>query len=226
MTSQDGDAPRKGAARPRPSARERAHTWISSAILAGDFAEGEFLDEITLAREVGTSRTPVREAFHRLQAEGFVDLVPRRGAQVRVINARELEEIYQARFLIESEAILRICRKRKGAPERLEELLDGMETAGRKKDWRLSAKLDQEFHLSIVQQQGNDVVSEMYESLGPRHVRLAVRTLVEAPERLPTIQAEHRELANALQSHDGSYGVQVLRKHLRIVPEVVEAFPQ
>jgi len=207
-----------------PSARDRAYSWIASAILSGDVAEGQFLDEVTLAREVGTSRTPVREALHRLQAERYVDLVPRRGAQVRVMTSRELREIYQARFVVESDAIAKICRRRKGPPAGMAQLLDDMEEAGRQKQWRSFAQMDQILHLSLVRHQGNSVLAEMYESLGPRHTRLAVRTLVEATERLGLIEKEHRELLAALEDHDAERAIEVLRKHLREIPEIIEAF--
>lgn len=215
--------PSKGQKKP-PSARERAYAWIASAILAGDYAEGEFLDEVTLSLEVGTSRTPVREALHRLQAERYVDLVPRRGAQVRVMTSRELREIYQARFVVESDAITKICRKRKGPPPGMADLLDEMEEAGRNQEWRSFAQMDQVLHLSLVRHQGNSVLSEMYESLGPRHTRLAVRTLIEATERQETIEKEHRELLAALEDHDADRGIDVLRRHLREIPEIVESF--
>lgn len=208
----------------RPSARERAYEWIGAAILSGGFAEGEFLDEVALAREVGTSRTPVREALHRLQAERFVDLVPRRGAQVRVVNATELQEIYQARFLIEADAAVNICGRRRGSPPAAHNSLEAMEAAGRSRMWNELAQLDQAFHSSIVQHHGNAVLAEMYDSLRPRQVRLAVRTLTEVPERLPTIEREHRELTAALDAHDGDRSVMILDAHLREVPEVVRAF--
>lgn len=208
----------------RPSARERAYEWIVEAILSGVFTEGEFLDEIALAGEVGTSRTPVREALHRLQAERFVELVPRRGAQVRVVNTTEMREIYQARFVIEADAVTKICAKQKGAPPGFRETIEEMEDAGRARDWNRLAQLDQLFHGSIVRHQGNAVLAEMYDSMRPRQVRLAVRTMNELPERLQTIEREHRELEAALAGHDGPRSVAILNTHLREVPEIVQAF--
>ncbi|MEC3894299.1 MULTISPECIES: GntR family transcriptional regulator [Nocardiopsis] len=215
-----------GSTRPRQSARERAYEMIGAAILVGTFAEGEFLDEAVLAREVGTSRTPVREALHRLQAERFVDLVPRRGAQVRVVTATEMREIYQARFVIESDAIAKICDRRLGSPPDAEELIEAMEAAGRNRDWNALAQLDQRFHCSIVRHQGNAVLGEMYDSLRPRQVRLAVRTIGRGPERLPIIEREHRELKAALDAHDGPLGTAILNVHLQEVPELVQAFSE
>ncbi len=199
---------------------------IGAAILAGTFAEGEFLDEAVLAREVGTSRTPVREALHRLQAERFVDLVPRRGAQVRVVTATEMRQIYQARFVIEANAIGKICDRRLGAPPEAPELIEALETAGRNQDWNEFAQLDQRFHSCIVQHQGNAVLAQMYDSLRPRQVRLAVRTITQGPERFPTIEREHRELEAALNAHDASLSTRILNVHLQEVPELVRAFSE
>lgn len=199
---------------------------IGAAILAGTFAEGEFLDEAVLAREVGTSRTPVREALHRLQAERFVDLVPRRGAQVRVVTATEMREIYQARFVIEANAIGKICDRGLGAPPAFPSLIEAMENAGRDRNWNDLAQLDQRFHCSIVQHQGNAVLGQMYDSLRPRQVRLAVRTITQGPERLPIIEREHRELEAALNAHDGPLATAILNVHLQEVPALVQAFSE
>lgn len=215
-----------GGSKPRQSARERAYETIGAAILAGTFAEGEFLDEAVLAREVGTSRTPVREALHRLQAERFVELVPRRGAQVRVVTSTEMREIYQARFVIEANAIGKICDRRLGAPPEASELIEAMEAAGRNRDWNELSQLDQVFHSSIVRHQGNAVLGEMYDSLRPRQVRLGVRTLTEGPERLPIIEREHRELQAALNAHDGPLSTSILNVHLQEIPELVRAFSE
>ena len=206
------------------SASDRAYEWIGAAILSGELMEGQFLDEVAVAKAVGTSRTPVREAFHRLQAERYVELVPRRGAQVRVVNATELREIYQARFLIEADAAVKICARRRGSPPNAENLIDAMEAAGRCAQWNDMAQLDQHFHSSIVHYSGNAVLAEMYDSLRPRQVRLAVRTISKLPERLPAIEREHRELVAALDAHDGDRCVSVLDAHLREVPELVRAF--
>jgi len=209
---------------PVPSARERAYAWIAQAILSGTFSEGQFLDEVALAREVGTSRTPIREALHRLQAERFVDLVPRKGAQVRVVTVTEMRQIYQTRFVIEADALTKICARRLGAPPESHELVEGMERANRDQNWDELARLDQLYHASIVRHTGNAVMADIYESLRPRQIRLAVKNLHSSPERLPLIEREHRELVEALDAHDGDRSVDIIETHLREVPELVRAF--
>lgn len=215
---------REGAQAVKTSAGQRAYEWIRDAILRGEFAEGEFIDEVALAGRVNTSRTPVREALQRLQVERYVDLLPRRGAQVRVVTAREMREIYHARLLIESDALRTICQRQAGVPERARTLIEEMEQAGRDNDWNRLAQLDQVFHSEIVRHQRNTVIAELYDALQPRQVRLGTRTLVEAPGRLPVIEREHRELIAALDRHDGETSVEVLRQHLREIPELVDAF--
>ncbi|MCP2622115.1 GntR family transcriptional regulator [Mycolicibacterium smegmatis] len=208
----------------KTSAGQRAYEWIRDAILSGEFAEGEFIDEVALAARVGTSRTPVREALQRLQVERYVDLLPRRGAQVRVVTAVEMREIYQARFVLESDALRTICQRQAGAPESARQLIEEMEQAGRERNWNRFAQLDQVFHSEIVRHQRNAVIAEMYDALQPRQVRLGTRTLAEAPARLSVIEREHRELIAALDRHDAMTSVDVLRQHLREIPELVDAF--
>jgi DNA-binding GntR family transcriptional regulator len=208
----------------KASASQRAYGWIRDAILSGEYGEGEFIDEVALAARVNTSRTPVREALQRLQVERYVDLLPRRGAQVRVVTAVEMREIYQARFVLESDALRTICQREAGMPESARVLIDEMERAGEARDWNGFAQLDQLFHSEIVRHQRNAVIAELYDALQPRQVRLGTRTLVEAPSRLATIEREHRELVAALDRNDAEASVEVLRRHLREIPELVDAF--
>lgn len=215
---------RTGAEAVKTSASQRAYGWIRDAILSGEFAEGEFIDEVALAARVNTSRTPVREALQRLQVERYVDLLPRRGAQVRVVTALEMREIYQARFVLESDALRTICQRQAGVPDSARALIEKMEQAGQSRDWNGFAQLDQMFHAEIVRHRRNAVIAELYDSLQPRQVRLGTRTLVEAPTRLTTIEHEHRELIAALDRHDADASVEVLRRHLREIPELVDAF--
>jgi len=118
------------------------YAWLRDAIISGEIEGGRFLDEQWVSGIVGVSRTPVREAFHRLAAERFISLLPRKGAQVRTVTARELEEVYQTRRLIEGHAITALCTTRTAPPEQMTELLDLMERAGEARDWLEASGLD------------------------------------------------------------------------------------
>ncbi|WP_231645027.1 GntR family transcriptional regulator [Sciscionella sediminilitoris] len=206
-------------------ARERVYEWLRDAIIKGTLDGGQFLDEQWVSGETGVSRTPVREAFHRLHAERFITLLPRKGAQVRTVTARELEEVYQSRRLIEGHAISTLCAAGAGAPREMAELIDPMEEAEQAQDWFQVSSLDRTFHRSMVAAAGNTVLTELYDTLRSRQQRVAVRAMRARPERLSVIDAEHRALVAALDANDEAEAVRVLTEHLKPVPEVVSVLP-
>ncbi|ANN18117.1 GntR family transcriptional regulator [Amycolatopsis orientalis] len=207
-------------------ARERVYTWLRDGIISGELEGGRFLDEMWVSGVVGVSRTPVREAFHRLAAERFISLLPRKGAQVRTVTARELEEVYQSRRLIEGHAIAALCANRAGAPAELPELIEAMVRAGAEHDWFAVSGFDRRFHRAIVNAAGNSVLTELYDTLRSRQQRVTVRALEARPERLTVINAEHRELVAALNDHDAKEASRLLEEHLRPVSEVMSVLPQ
>ena len=162
-------------------ARDRVYVWLRDEIIRGSIEGGRFLDELWVSGTMGVSRTPVREAFHRLAAEKFITLLPRKGAQVRTVTARELEEVYQSRQLIEGHAVTVLCARGFGAPTSMIELIEPMEAAGRERDWFEVSGLDRQFHLAMVRAAQNSVLTELYESLRSRQQRVAVRALNVGP---------------------------------------------
>jgi DNA-binding GntR family transcriptional regulator len=205
------------------SARDRVYEWVRDEIIKGALGPGRFLDEVWISELVGTSRTPVREAFHRLNSERFIDLLPRRGAQVRSVTARELEEVYASRRLIEGHAARALCLAHIGAPHQLDELAGQMEEAGREQDWFTVALLDRAFHRSIVDAHGNSVLTELYDGLRSRQQRVAVRALQIRPQRVPEIDRQHRAIAAALARNDVDGVAALLDEHLRPIPEITAA---
>lgn len=206
-------------------ARERVYVWLRDNIISGEIEEGRFLDEHMVSGTVGVSRTPVREAFHRLAAERFISLLPRKGAQVRTVTARELEEVYQSRRLIEGHAVSTVVAAGAGAPEEMAGLLEPMERAGDAEDWFEAVRLDRSFHRAIVAAAGNSVLTELYDGLQSRQQRVGVRAVRARPERLETINAEHRALVAALDRSDEQDALRILHQHLRPVSEVISKLP-
>lgn len=206
-------------------ARERVYAWLRDSIISGEIEEGRFLDEQAVSGTAGVSRTPVREAFHRLAAERFISLLPRKGAQVRTVTARELEEVYQSRRLIEGHAVSTVVASGTGAPGEMTELLGPMESAGAAGDWFETVRLDRGFHRAVVAAAGNSVLTELYDALQSRQQRVGLRAVRARPERLETINAEHRALVAALDRADEQGALRVLDQHLRPVPEVTALLP-
>ena len=90
-------------------AAERAYDFVKEKIIDGSFEPSQMLSEASLATEMGISRTPMHEAFLRLEVEGFLQLYPRRGALIVPISPQEIREVYEARLLVDRHCAEKIC---------------------------------------------------------------------------------------------------------------------
>lgn len=204
--------------------RERIYLYIREQILRGVFPGGSFMEEEQICSAMGVSRTPVREALHRLEAERFIDLIPRRGAMVRQVTAQELADLYETRRMIEGYAIARICQQEIAVPRDMDAILDAMDAiAGT--DYFARVELNRSFHFSMIALLGNEVLSELYQSLGSRQQRVAMSALSADPGRIERIRAEHRALLEALRARDEVKARAILDQHLRPVVGVVSRLP-
>ncbi|WP_326797181.1 GntR family transcriptional regulator [Streptomyces sp. NBC_01808] len=204
------------------TARARAYEWVKEAILLGRYPEGSFLEEKVLSEAAGVSRTPVREALHRLAAEGFLDLLPRRGAQVRRVTVAEMIETYEMRQVLEIHGFRTLCDKRLEIPARQAELLAQMGDtellarcrAGDREAIAEHGKLDFQFHFGFVRATGNTVLTDLFRSLQPRHQRIGVSAITIRPERLPLIMREHHALLDSLGGYEFETAARTIRTHL------------
>jgi DNA-binding GntR family transcriptional regulator len=98
------------------STADRAYAYVKGEILARRFAAHELLSEGQLAEAVGASRTPVREALLRLEGEGLVRLLPKRGALVLPVTVDEMADVMETRRLVESFAVRKVITHRRRLP--------------------------------------------------------------------------------------------------------------
>jgi DNA-binding GntR family transcriptional regulator len=203
-----------------PTARERAYEHVRAAILRGDYAPGAFVEEETVCKAAGVSRTPVREAFHKLEAERFLDLLPRRGARVRQVTAQELLDLYEARRVIEGFAIDRVCAGEHPAPEELARISAAMRAVAPGALLR-HAELDRQFHRTLVGAARNAVMIELYDGLRARQQHVALAALGADPSRVRIILDEHDRLVEALSARDARRARRVLDAHLRPIGHVI-----
>lgn len=173
------------------SARDRAYAFVRDGILRRTIKAGAFLEEEQVSAAVGVSRTPVREAFHRLAAERWLELVPRRGAMVRQVTAQELVDVYEARRVIEGHAVRLLCAARQSVPAISHELLDAMCTDDASSSEQ-QVSLDQQFHRSIVATLGNNMLIEMYDGLRARQQQVALCAFSADPACRPPCAAPRR----------------------------------
>lgn len=203
-------------------AKEHVYIYIRDLIIQGKLAAGTFIEEHAISEKIGVSRTPVREAFLRLEAEHFIKLIPRRGAFVHQITAKELANVFEARRLIEIYAANCICTNHTlNLPHGIDELIENMQTADSKQEYMIYIQLDMEFHRRFVAVIGNDVLLEMYDSLQGRKLPLAYATFKTIPKRNMIVTSEHRALWEAFKKRDADKTEEILNKHLQPAFEIL-----
>jgi DNA-binding GntR family transcriptional regulator len=200
--------------RPR-SLTERAADAIRERIVSGDVQLGEALSEITLAAELGVSKTPVREAFLQLKNEGLVDIQPQRGTfvfqmtseQVRQLSVlRELLEVESLRIAMRGEARLRLA-------DNLMDVIARMVKAIAADDFRLYRTLDNELHQHIIIASGNQFIQAAYSSIAFRVQALRNRLCIELTQNARSLR-EHQDIAALVSSNDAEGAPAKLRDHI------------
>lgn len=200
------------------SATERAYTHVRAGILDQTFPAGDLLTEGDLADQVGVSRTPVREALLRLEAEGLVRLYPKRGALVVPVTPREAEEILEARCLVEQWAAPRAVRSGGEAlRERLTALVGQMRAAVAAGDPAAVAAADRAFHEAVVESAGNSILHRLYVSLRDRQLCLSAASMSGDPDRARAALADHEGLLEALVAGDADLFAERTAAHLATV---------
>lgn len=212
-----------GAALTRGSATDRAYTFAKERVLRGDYPGGELISEGEVAAAVGVSRTPVREAFLRLAAEGLLRLYPKRGALVVPVSADEVRDVLAARLLVEGFAVDALCTAGvpTGLPDTLADLVATQRRLADAGDAGGFAAADRAFHSQLVAAAGNGIVASWYAGLRDRQLRMGVVHAHDRPGRLPEITAEHVAILDALRSGDAVAAREAVRVHLSRTDEAL-----
>ena len=127
--------------------RDMVFDVLMNAIMQGQLSPGERLLEVQLADEMGVSRTPVREAIRRLELEGFVVMVPRKGAYVAGLSIDDVESVYEIRTALETLAVRLAAQRMEAADyEQLDELAGKMQQTWQEGDVDNWVNLDARFH--------------------------------------------------------------------------------
>ncbi len=205
---------------------EKAYSAIRERVLSGEYPAGSRLREEELAEAVGVSRTPVREALRRLDAEGVVEFVPNRGAKVAVWSRQDLEEIFSLRALLEGYGARLAASKMEPAElEELAALADQMETIARRGiegHYDQMALLNGRFHRLVVEAARNRRLATLVGSIV--ELPLQQRTLRRySDEDLTRSMRQHRELIDALAAGDTKWAEAVMQAHVLAARHALEA---
>ncbi|MER5185450.1 GntR family transcriptional regulator [Streptomyces sp. NPDC002896] len=191
------------------SAQDLTYEWLRKHISELPRDGGIFLSESEVARAAGTSRTPVREALLRLETEGLLKIVPKKGAYVPPISDSEIEAVMQARGLVEDWCVRRVVPASPSFVAELERIVAEQEAMI--DDPVGFIDRDRDFHRALVRQAGNPVLGEFYESLRERQIRMGIRAVASDEDRAQQVLEEHSAIVRAIAAGDA---VEALACHL------------
>lgn len=195
------------------TATSRAYDHLKQAILDRAYPGGALLSEGEIAAEVGVSRTPVREALLRLETEGLVRLYPKRGALVLPVSPQEIADVLETRELVETFTAGRATIG-PALVEELDALLGSMRDHARAEDAKEFARADRCFHRALVAAAGNEILTQLYDSLRDRQLRMA-RLTADDPVRTADAIREHTEILAAVRSGDRRRIRAAIHRHLQ-----------
>ncbi len=199
------------------SATARAYDHVKTAVMMGEYQAGDRIKEELIAEKIGVSRTPIRQALHKLTAEGFLTMPPNQGARVIEWSQQDTQEITDLRAILESFgagiAARKITQSDLSRLETLAEMMEAAAATGRERELELITKYNSEFHMVIINSSGNIRLAEVIASLA--HPLLIQRRFSGFDHaRLRRSMAHHREIIDALRSGDSSWASSIMKSHI------------
>ena len=194
--------------------RDVVFKTLREAILKGDLAPGERLMEIKLANQLGVSRTPIREAIRKLELEGLVVMVPRKGAEVAKITEKDLRDVLEVRASLEELAISLACERI--TDEKIAELKDALEqfrTVIKGKDVTKIAQMDVAFHDVIFEATQNARLVQMVNNLREQMYRYRLEYLKDFSTH-SRLDEEHVKIFEAVSARDIERATALIREHI------------
>lgn len=214
--------------------REQIVSSLRDSIIKGELRPGQKLTEPELAEKLGISRTPIREAFRQLESEGFLTVIPRRGAVVSKITRKEIEDFYELKSLLEGYAA-RVGAENineKGL-DKLKKINEQLAELAEKGDVEAFFIKNDEFHRTFISYCGNEKLLEFREHLVQRFMRFRLGAL-SVPGRLMDSVKQHQNIIRSFSRKDGRLAEAVVLEHAllsgeeladRVEQDVVEAGP-
>jgi len=191
--------------------REKILETIRDAILKGNMKPGERVSEPDLAERFGISRTPIREAFRQLESEGYLQVIPRKGAVVASLSERDIEEFYAIKIILEGFAARMAAENLTPKDiERLESINERLQQIAAEGDVKNFFRVHNEFHEVFIKAAGNEKLYEMITQLVMRFKRLRLASLSQ-PGRMEISVEEHRNMIQAFKNHDGDRADSLVR---------------
>lgn len=194
--------------------RDVVFNTLREAILQGELIPGERLMEKQLAERLGVSRTPIREAIRKLELEGLIIMVPRKGAEVAKITEKDIKDVLEVRAVLEALAVKLACEKMdEEGIEELEKLKDEFAEAARNKEVEVLIKKDVEFHDAIFNSTDNEKLIQIINNLREQIYRFRVKYIKKMDDYTALVM-EHEEIVNGIKNKDKKLAKEIAIRHI------------
>lgn len=194
--------------------RDVVFNTLRKAILTGELKPGERLMEIHLANQLGVSRTPIREAIRKLELEGLVTMIPRRGAEVAQITEKSLRDVLEVRRALDALCVELACERISAdETERLKKACDEFERATRTGDATTIAEADVALHDIIVQATRNQRLIQLINNLSEQMYRYRFE-YIKDESRHDNLVEEHRMIYESILYKDKQKAAEASKMHI------------
>ena len=194
--------------------RDVVFKTLRQAILRGELKPGERLMEIQLANKLGVSRTPIREAIRKLELEGLVLMIPRKGAEVADISEKSLRDVLEVREALEELAVQLACDKiTKEEIEDLKKAAEDFKKILKSRDITEIAEADVRFHDIIFMATDNQKLVQLLNNLREQMYRFRVEYL-KNEEVHPQLIAEHEKIIEHIMERDKAKASAIVSEHI------------
>lgn len=201
--------------------RDVVFDHLRDAILDGILKPGERLMEVQLAEKLGVSRTPVREAIRKLEIDGFVEMIPRRGAQVSELSIKDVEDVLEVREALEGLAAYLAAAKIK--PQEINELkkaYKGLKKSVDEKNVQEIVKWDSKFHDILLSASGNPRLIKV-NSVLIEQVHRFRKSYVEDTTTAKYILVSHKKILDAIEDQNPDKARKTSEEHIREIKEFI-----
>ncbi|MFZ3073340.1 MAG: GntR family transcriptional regulator [Thermodesulfobacteriota bacterium] len=201
--------------------RERIVEFVKDSITNGRLKPGERVPEHEIAESLGISRTPIREAFRQLETEGFIAVIPRKGAVVSPITAKDVREFYAIKSLLEGYAARQACAKFTDKDiKKLRTLNSQMKDCVEENDLKGFFRLDTRFHETFLMACNNDRLCALAHNIVQQFERLRIAAL-SMPGRLRTSVRQHDDIIEAFALKDAPRVETLVRENAELSAEIL-----
>lgn len=201
--------------------RDVVFNTLRQAIITGEFAPGERLMEIVLAERLGVSRTPVREAIRKLELEGLVVMIPRKGAEVARITEESMKEVLEVRCALEELAVVLACQRiDEEGKVNLKKAHEEFVMAVKAKDVLEIANRDEAFHQCIFELTNNKRLLQLITNLKEQMYRYRMEYVKDSTLHQDLVD-EHEKLLSAILTGNEQEAELIMKNHIHNQEQII-----